>query len=166
MMRVGIGFDVHPLTPGRDLILGGVQIPHSVGLAGHSDADVLCHAIADAILGAAASGDLGTWFPSTDESLRDRSSLELLRQVVERTTAEGWSLGNLDTVIIAQGPRLAPYINLMRGALAACLGIPLGAVSVKATTTDRLGAVGRAEGIAAQAIVLLHRSGGADSSTP
>jgi 2-C-methyl-D-erythritol 2,4-cyclodiphosphate synthase len=161
LTRVGIGFDAHPLVKGRALILGGVEIPHSAGLDGHSDADALSHAIADALLGAAGMGDLGALFPSTDPRLKGCSSLDLLRQVAGQVAAAGWLIGNVDAVIIAQEPRLAPHVDGMRAALAECLGTEAGAVSIKATTTDRLGTIGRGEGIAAQAVVLVRRAGDA-----
>jgi 2-C-methyl-D-erythritol 2,4-cyclodiphosphate synthase len=155
--RVGIGLDVHALAPGRRLILGGVEIPHSSGLAGHSDGDALVHALIDAILGAAARGDIGQWFPSSDERYAGADSLDLLRTVVEALTGEGWRIGNVDGTVIAQQPRIGPHIEVMRARLASALGLPVDAVSVKATTTDHLGALGRAEGIAAQAVALLIR---------
>jgi 2-C-methyl-D-erythritol 2,4-cyclodiphosphate synthase len=158
-MRVGVGFDAHPLVLGRPLILGGVEIPHSTGLDGHSDADVLTHAIADAVLGAAGMGDLGALFPSTDPRLKGCSSLDLLRLVARQVAAEGWLVVNVDAVIIAQAPRLAPFVDRMRAALAECLGTGAGEVSIKATTTDRLGTIGRGEGIAAQAVALVRRAG-------
>ena len=157
-MRIGIGFDVHALVPDRPLILGGVQIPFDRGLAGHSDADVLTHAICDALLGAAALGDLGRHFPSSDPTLRDISSLELLRRTRRLLDAEGWTILNLDATIIAQRPKLAAYLEAMRERLAAAAGVPLTEVSVKATTTDGIGFTGRGEGLAAQAIALVERS--------
>src|SRR4051794_41093263 len=155
--RVGIGLDVHALEPGRRLVLGGVEIPHEAGLAGHSDGDALVHALIDAILGAAARGDIGQWFPSNDQRYAGADSLELLRTVVDTLRAEGWHIGNVDITVIAQRPRIGPHIEAMRARLAPVLGISLDAVSVKATTTDHLGALGRAEGIAAQAVALLVR---------
>ena len=155
--RVGIGLDVHALTAGRRLVLGGVEIPHQAGLAGHSDGDALVHAIIDAILGAAARGDIGQWFPSSDARWADADSLDLLRIVVEALHAEGWLIGNVDATVIAQQPRIGPHVAAMRARLSAALGLSVEAVSVKATTTDHLGALGRAEGIAAQAVVLLVR---------
>ena len=157
-MRIGIGFDAHALVPDRPLILGGVQIPFDRGLAGHSDADVLTHAICDALLGAAALGDLGRHFPSSDPTLRDISSLELLRRTRQLLDAEGWTILNLDATIIAQRPKLAAYLEAMREWLAAAAGVPLTEVSVKATTTDGIGFTGRGEGLAAQAIALVERS--------
>ena len=155
--RVGIGLDVHALTPGRRLVLGGVEIPHEAGLAGHSDGDALVHAIVDALLGAAALGDIGQWFPSSDARWAGADSLELLRIVVEALQADGWQIGNVDATVIAQRPRIGPHVLAMRERLAAVLDVPLDAVSVKATTTDHLGALGRAEGIGAQAVALLVR---------
>src|SRR4051812_10402515 len=156
--RVGIGLDVHALAPGRRLILGGVEIPHDAGLAGHSDGDALVHAIVDALLGAAARGDIGQWFPSSDQRWAGADSLDLLQTIVIILQAEGWQIGNIDATIVAQQPRIGPHIALMRERLSAVLGIPVDAVSVKATTTDHLGALGRAEGIAAQAVALLVRT--------
>ena len=155
--RVGIGLDVHALAAGRRLVLGGVEIPHHSGLAGHSDGDALIHAIIDALLGAANRGDIGQWFPSSDQRWAGADSLEMLRTVVAALTADGWQLGNVDATVIAQGPRIGPHVAAMRERLSAALGLPLDAVSIKATTTDHLGALGRAEGIAAQAVALLAR---------
>lgn len=155
--RVGIGLDVHALAVGRRLVLGGVEIPHESGLAGHSDGDALIHAIIDALLGATARGDIGQWFPSSDERWRGADSRDLLRVVVVALRAEGWSLINVDATVIAQQPRIGPHVPAMREGLAAALGLPIGAVSVKATTTDHLGALGRSEGIAAQAIAAVMR---------
>jgi 2-C-methyl-D-erythritol 2,4-cyclodiphosphate synthase len=155
--RVGIGLDVHALAAGRKLVLGGVEIPHTSGLAGHSDGDALIHAIIDALLGAANRGDIGQWFPSSDQRWAGADSLEMLRTVVSTLTAEGWQLGNVDATVIAQQPRVGPHVAAMRERLSVALGLPLDAVSIKATTTDHLGALGRAEGIAAQAVALLVR---------
>lgn len=155
MMRIGMGYDVHALVEGRDLILGGVLIPHSKGLLGHSDADVLLHAIKDALLGAIAEGDIGRHFPDTDERFKGANSVKLLQHVWNMVQERGYELGNLDCVIMAQRPKLAPYIEEMRGVLARELGAELGQINVKATTTEKLGFVGREEGIAAQAVVLL-----------
>jgi 2-C-methyl-D-erythritol 2,4-cyclodiphosphate synthase len=154
-MRVGIGYDIHPLEPGRPLVLGGVRIEHAAGLAGHSDADVLAHAIIDALLGAAALGDIGQHFPAGDARWRDADSMELLRQTVKLVVAARYRVINIDATVVAETPKLAPHVDTMRGALAAALGIEVSAVSVKATTSDRLGALGRGEGIAALAIALL-----------
>jgi 2-C-methyl-D-erythritol 2,4-cyclodiphosphate synthase len=156
--RVGIGLDVHALVPGRRLVLGGVEIPHEAGLAGHSDGDALVHAVVDALLGAAGRGDIGQWFPSSDARWAGADSLEMLRTVVAALRDEGWAIGNVDATVIAQAPRIGPHVPAMREKLAATLGLPMDAVSVKATTTDHLGALGRAEGIAAQAVALLVRT--------
>jgi 2-C-methyl-D-erythritol 2,4-cyclodiphosphate synthase len=154
-MRTGIGYDIHPLEQGRALVLGGVRIEHPRGLAGHSDGDVLTHAIIDALLGAAALGDIGHHFPSTDDRHRGANSLDLLRQAVKLLAAERYRLLNIDATVIAEAPQLAPHVDAMRNALAGALGIEHGAVSVKATTSDGLGALGRSEGIAALAIALV-----------
>ena len=157
--RVGSGFDCHALAPGRRLVLGGVEVPHDSGLAGHSDGDALAHAIVDALLGAAARGDIGQWFPSSDPRWTGADSVDLLlRTVVETLNGEGWAVVNVDATIVAQRPRLAEYVPAMRERLAPVLGLPVEAVSVKATTTDHLGALGRGEGIAAQAVALLVRA--------
>ena len=153
-MRTGIGYDVHPFQQDRPLILGGVRVPHELGLRGHSDADALTHAIIDALLGAAAPGDIGQRFPSDDERYRDANSLDLLREVVSLLKSEGYRVVNIDSTVIAEAPKLAPHIESMRAALADVLAIEVTAVSVKATTADRLGALGRGEGIAALAIAL------------
>jgi 2-C-methyl-D-erythritol 2,4-cyclodiphosphate synthase len=155
MNRIGHGYDVHPLVSGRRLILGGVDIPHDTGLQGHSDADVLIHAVCDACLGAAALGDIGRHFPDTDPRYKGIDSRELLRHVRLQLAARGWTVVNVDSTIIAQAPRLAPHIPLMVANLAADLGIAADQVNVKATTTERLGFAGRQEGIAAHAVVLL-----------
>jgi 2-C-methyl-D-erythritol 2,4-cyclodiphosphate synthase len=159
--RIGIGVDVHPLVAGRPLILGGVTVPWKQGLEGHSDADVLSHAIADALLGAAALGDLGQHFPSGESRWEGTSSLEFLRRVLQLLAAAGWRPGNIDAVILAQEPRLADHIPAMRAAVAGALEMDPGEVSIKATTTDHLGLVGRQEGMAAQAVALIQRSGAA-----
>ena len=153
--RIGTGFDVHAFADGRALVLGGVTVPHPRGLAGHSDADVLLHAIADALLGALALGDIGVHFPDSDARFRNADSRVLLRHVVSLVAARGYAVGNVDATVIAQAPKLAPHIPAMRENLAADLGCPLDCVSVKATTTERLGFTGRGEGIAAQAICLV-----------
>jgi 2-C-methyl-D-erythritol 4-phosphate cytidylyltransferase/2-C-methyl-D-erythritol 2,4-cyclodiphosphate synthase len=153
--RVGTGFDVHRLVPGRPLILGGVAIPHPQGLLGHSDADVLCHAVGDALLGAAALGDLGRHFPPTDPELEGISSLLLLERIATLLQQEGFTPWNVDATVICEAPRLAPHVEAMRANLARALGIAEARVSVKATTTEGLGTTGRREGIAAQAAVLL-----------
>jgi 2-C-methyl-D-erythritol 2,4-cyclodiphosphate synthase len=156
-MRVGLGVDAHRLVPGRPLLLGGVAIPHDRGLAGHSDGDAAIHAAIDALLGAASLGDIGDHFPSSDERYRDVSSRLLLREVAARLAQAGWRIVNLDLVIIAERPKLAPYRAAMREALATDLGVKVEAVSIKATTTDGLGFTGRGEGIAAQAVALIDR---------
>jgi len=153
--RIGTGFDVHALVAGRRLILGGVEIPHSHGLEGHSDADVLLHAVADALLGALALGDLGHWFPPGDPHTAGADSADLLGQVVAEVSRRGWRAANLDCTVIAERPRLAPHVPAMRARLAQVLGVTLECVSVKATTSEGLGFTGRGEGIAAQAVVLL-----------
>ena len=150
--RVGFGFDSHPLTAGRRLVLGGVDIPHDRGLAGHSDGDVLVHAMMDALLGAANLGDKGVHFPSSDPQYQDISSLLLLTKVGVLLDAAGWRVSNLDATITAQNPRLGPFIQSMREQAAKALSLPPGRISVKATTTDHLGFVGRDEGIAAYAV--------------
>jgi 2-C-methyl-D-erythritol 2,4-cyclodiphosphate synthase len=152
--RVGTGFDAHALEDGVPLVLGGVAIDHPRGLAGHSDGDVLAHALIDAILGAAGLGDIGTLFPSDDASLRGVSSLDLLREARDRVKAEGWTLANADVVLIGEEPRIAGVREEMEAALSSVVGAP---VSVRATTTDGLGFTGRGEGLAAQAAALLER---------
>jgi 2-C-methyl-D-erythritol 2,4-cyclodiphosphate synthase len=156
-MRIGIGYDVHRLTQDRALILGGVEIPHDKGLLGHSDADVLVHAVMDAILGALALGDIGRHFPDTDAAYEDISSLVLLRRVKTLMEGQGYGVGNIDAVIIAQAPKCAPYIVQMRLNIAECLGCDAGRINIKATTEEGLGFSGREEGIAAQAVALLTR---------
>lgn len=157
-MRIGQGFDVHQLVAGRKLIIGGVDIPFEKGLLGHSDADVLLHAICDAILGAAAMGDIGKHFADTDAKYKDIDSRILLRVVVQKVADSGFRVGNLDATIIAQAPKMAPHIQKMVTNIATDLGVAQNAVNVKATTTEKLGFTGRGEGIAAQAIVLLTRA--------
>lgn len=154
-MRIGHGFDVHALVSGRKLILGGVEIAYEKGLAGHSDADVLLHAIADALLGAAALGDIGRHFPDTDAMYKGADSRVLLREVIERVRAAGYEVANVDATIIAQAPRMAPHVAAMMANIAADLDIRADCVNVKAKTTERLGFTGRGEGIAAEAVVLL-----------
>jgi 2-C-methyl-D-erythritol 2,4-cyclodiphosphate synthase len=155
MMRVGQGFDVHALVAGRKLILGGVLVPHATGLAGHSDADALLHAICDACLGAAGLGDIGRHFPDTDRQYKDIDSRILLRRVQASIDETGWQVANVDATIIAQAPRLASHLPAMRENVAHDLKIPVDRVNIKATTTERLGFAGREEGIAASAVVLL-----------
>jgi 2-C-methyl-D-erythritol 2,4-cyclodiphosphate synthase len=157
MIRVGQGFDVHQLAEGRKCIIGGVDIPFDKGLLGHSDADVLLHAVTDAILGALGKGDIGKHFPDTDEAYKDADSLKLLQEVWEMVRKEGYKLGNLDATIIAQKPKMAPYIPQMAEIMARTLDAEVSQVNVKATTTEQLGFTGRGEGIAAQAIVCLLR---------
>ncbi|MBN8495530.1 2-C-methyl-D-erythritol 2,4-cyclodiphosphate synthase [Accumulibacter sp.] len=166
MIRIGQGCDIHALVPGRRLILGGVDIPHHAGLLGHSDADALLHALTDALLGAAALGDIGRHFPDTDERYRGADSRQLLRATVALLAQAGWRVGNVDATIIAQQPKLAPYLPQMVANIAADLQIPENCVNVKAKTAERLGFVGRGEGIATEAVVLISRSAiaGADET--
>ena len=154
-MRIGQGFDVHQLVEGRKLIVGGVEIPHHLGLLGHSDADVLLHAICDALLGAAGLGDIGRHFPDTDPRYKGIDSRKLLREVAALLNARGYALSNLDATIIAQAPRMAPHIPAMTDNIADDLGVGAECVNVKATTTEKLGFTGRGEGIAAQAVCLI-----------
>ena len=154
-MRIGQGFDVHALVPGRKLVIGWVEIPHDRGLLGHSDADVLLHAICDALLGALALGDIGKHFPDSDPRYKGIDSRELLRHVAALVGARGYDVGNVDATIIAEAPRMAPHIGRMVANIEADLGLPEGRVGVKATTTEKLGFTGRGEGIAAQAVCLL-----------
>ena len=156
-MRIGHGYDVHKLVPGRKLILGGVVIPHTVGLLGHSDADVLTHALMDALLGAAALGDIGHLFPDNDPAYEGADSIMLLREVTKRLHAEGWKLGNADITVLAQAPKLAPHIEKMRIILADTMQSEVSQVSVKATTEEGLGFTGANEGNAAHAVVLIER---------
>lgn len=156
-LRVGQGYDVHPLVPGRKLILGGVTIPHHAGLLGHSDADALLHAITDAILGAAGLGDIGRMFPDSDENWRGADSRVLLRGAVAAVRAAGWRVGNVDCTVIAQAPRIGPHVAAMCANIAADLGVAPDCVNVKGKTTERLGFVGRGEGIATEAVALLVR---------
>jgi len=153
--RIGHGFDTHPLVEGRPLVLGGVEIPHDRGLDGHSDGDVLLHAVASALLGAMGEGDLGTHFPSSDPSLAGIASGRLVTRVVARLAERGFGVGNLDATLVAQVPRLAPHLSKMRATIADLLGVDPARVNVKATSTDHLGHLGRGEGIAATAVVLL-----------
>ena len=154
-MRIGQGFDVHAFCEGDQVILGGVRVPFTQGLRAHSDGDVLLHALADALLGAAALGDIGHMFPDTSEEWAGADSRELLRRVMERLAEEGFVVGNVDATIVAQAPKMAPYIEAMRLNIAEDLTIPASRVSVKATTTEKLGFTGRGEGIACHAICLL-----------
>lgn len=152
-VRVGIGYDVHKLVEGRDLIIGGVKIPYEKGLLGHSDADVLLHAIKDAMLGAVALGDIGKHFPDTDERFKGASSIKLLIEVNNKLKEKGYKVNNLDAIIVAQKPKMAPHIETMRTNIAEAIGIDIDDINVKATTTEKLGFEGRLEGISAQAIV-------------
>ena len=156
-MRIGQGYDVHAVEEGRKLILGGVEIPHKWGLKGHSDADVLLHAVSDAILGAAALGDIGTHFPDTDERFKGADSGKLLAEVVRLVRAEGYAIGNVDATIVAQAPKLLPYIPRMRENIARLLGVAVGDVNVKATTEERLGFTGSGEGMSAYAVAGIER---------
>lgn len=155
MFRIGQGYDVHRLSEGRDLILGGVKIDYEKGLLGHSDADVLTHAVMDALLGAAALGDIGAMFPDTDEKYRGADSLKLASAVAARLQDNGYSIVNIDSTVVAQRPKLAPHIENMRKNIANALGIDISQVSVKATTEEKLGFTGSGEGIAAQAVALI-----------
>ena len=157
--RIGEGWDVHALVTGRRLVLGGVEIAHSHGLAGHSDADALCHAITDALFGAAALGDIGRHFPDTDAQFEGADSLALLAEAARRVRAAGFEIGNVDSTVIAQAPKLAPHIAAMRQRIAQALALALDQVSVKAKTAERMGPVGRGEAIEARAVCLLVRSG-------
>lgn len=158
-MRVGIGYDIHPLSPGRDLVIGGVHIDSPRGLDGHSDADVLTHAIIDSLLGAAALGDIGQHFPASDPGYQGASSQDLLTMVVRTVRQAGYRVVNVDSTVVAEEPRLQPHIEAMRKQLAKTLGIDFGEVSVKATSPEGLGALGREEGIAAHAVALIEATG-------
>ncbi len=157
MLRIGHGFDVHAFAEGRRLVLGGVDVPCERGLAGHSDADVVAHALMDAVLGALRAGDIGRLFPDTDPAYEGADSLDLMRHVADLARSRGWRIVDVDCTIAAQAPKLAPYRDEMRANMAAALDVPVDAVGVKATTTERLGFVGREEGIAAWAVALLER---------
>lgn len=154
-MRIGHGYDVHRLTEGRRLILGGIEVPSAVGLDGHSDADVLTHAVIDAILGAAALGDIGALFPDTDAAYKDADSIALLGSVMERVAEAGWAVGNVDATVVLQRPKLRPHVDAMRRRLAEAMAVEAGQVSVKATTGEGMGFVGTGEGAAAHAVCLL-----------
>ncbi|MFH0809587.1 MAG: 2-C-methyl-D-erythritol 2,4-cyclodiphosphate synthase [Pseudomonadota bacterium] len=154
-MRIGSGYDSHRLTRNRRLVLGGVEVPHDLGLAGHSDADAVAHAICDALLGAAALGDIGTHFPDTDDRWRGADSLDLLCKVVQMVREKGYEIVNLDVTVHAQAPKLAPHVDLMRQRLAAAMSIDVGQISLKAKTEEGLGPVGRGESITALAVALL-----------
>ena len=158
-MRIGLGYDSHRFADGRKLIIGGVEIPHEKGLLGHSDADVLCHAIADAIIGALGKGDIGTYFPDTDPKWEDAVSIELLKSIVELAKMNGYAVAWIDSTIIAERPKLFPYIEKMKAALSRT-GISSGHINIKAKTNEGMGFVGRGEGIAAQAVCLLEKEGG------
>lgn len=165
-MRVGFGYDVHRLEPGRPLILGGVEIPFARGLAGHSDADVLVHAIMDALLGAAGLGDIGTLFPDTDPAYAGADSIALLRQVAHRLQAAGWRVANVDSTLLCERPRIAPHRQAMSERIAQTLGIAPEQVGVKATTNEGMGFVGRGEGIAAYAVALVVAAGQQSATGP
>ena len=156
-MRIGMGIDVHALVEGRPLILGGVTVPHSLGLSGHSDGDALTHAVVDALLGAAGMGDIGGRFPSSDDTYKDADSLTFLSAIAPELAKAGWSIENVDATIIAQRPALSPFVKEMAANMARALAIDPNQINVKATTSDRLGIAGREEGIAAFAVALLER---------
>jgi 2-C-methyl-D-erythritol 2,4-cyclodiphosphate synthase len=156
-LRIGSGWDVHRIVPERALVLGGVTIPWDRGLLGHSDADVVLHAVLDAILGALALGDIGQWFPDTDPAFKGIASSKLVEQVMRSPQLAGWTVVNLDVTLLAQAPKIAPWREPIRASLATLFDVPVDRVSVKATTTERLGLVGREEGMAAQAVVLMTR---------
>ncbi|MBV6475824.1 MAG: 2-C-methyl-D-erythritol 2,4-cyclodiphosphate synthase [Rhodocyclaceae bacterium] len=158
-MRIGQGFDVHALVPGRKLIIGGVEIPFERGLLGHSDADVLLHAVTDALLGAAGLGDIGRHFPDSDARFKDADSRQLLREAARLIDRAGYRVVNVDATVIARAPRMAPHVAAMAANIAADLGIEAGCVNIKAKTTESLGFTGRGEGIAAQAVALIERAG-------
>jgi len=157
MIRVGFGFDVHQLVEGRELWLGGVLIPHSTGALGHSDADVLLHALCDALLGAAALGDIGQHFPDTDGRWKGADSKRLLEGVVQLLAQKDWTVGNVDCTLILERPKIMPYVPAMRQAIAPLLKVDVDAVSIKATTSEKLGYIGREEGVAAHAVALIQR---------
>lgn len=159
-IRVGTGYDVHAFADGRPCVIGGVTIPHERGLLGHSDADVLSHAIGDALLGAAALGDIGIHFPDNDDKYRDISSLVLLQRIVDALGESGYTVSNVDATVVAERPKLSPFVPLMRSRIGAALGLPDDRVSIKATTSERLGFTGREEGIAAHAVVLIRSEDG------
>ena len=156
-IRIGEGWDVHALVPGRKLILGGVEIPHTAGLLGHSDADVLLHAITDAVLGAAGLGDIGRHFPDTDAQFKGANSSVLLQEAMRRVRAQGWVLVNVDSTIVAQAPKLAPHMAAINAGVAQALGVGLDQVNVKAKTAEKLGPVGMGQSIEARAVALLHK---------
>jgi len=154
-MRIGVGYDLHRLEPGRPLVIGGIRIPFEMGLIGHSDADVLCYAITDAILGASAQGDIGRHFPDSDPQWKDADSLDLLRRAAAIVRGAGFAIANVDAVVIAEQPRLSPHVEGMRRTLAAALGIDVSAVSVKGKTNEKVGPLGHGEAIAVHAVALL-----------
>ena len=156
-IRIGEGWDIHALVEGRKLILGGVEIPHTKGLLGHSDADALLHAITDALLGAAAMGDIGTHFPDTDAAFKGADSAVLLQEAVRRVRAQGFEIGNVDSTVVAQAPKLAPYIGAMRESIARALSVAVDQVNVKAKTAEKMGPVGEGSAMEARAVVLLTR---------
>ena len=156
--RVGLGYDVHQLVEGRDLWLGGVRIPHTVGALGHSDADVLLHAICDALLGAVGLGDIGTHFPDTDERWKGADSKVLLKAVVGLLHERGWIVGNVDSTLVLESPKIMPHVPAMRAVIAPILGVAEDAVSIKATTNEKMGFVGRKEGVCAHAVALVHKA--------
>ena len=156
-IRIGNGYDIHKLVADRPLILGGVKIPHTVGLLGHSDADVLTHAIMDALLGALSLGDIGHYFPPSDPKWKGADSMMLLEQVLQIIQSQGWKVGNIDSTIVAEQPKLKPHLKAMRSSLAQTMSLEIDRVSIKATTNEKLGAVGREEGICAYAVILLVR---------
>jgi len=158
MMRIGEGWDVHALVPGRQLILGGVKIPHTMGLLGHSDADVLLHAITDAVLGAAGLGDIGRHFPDTDAQFKGADSSVLLQEAMRRVRAQGWELVNVDSTIVAQAPKLAPHMAAINAGVAKALGVQADQVNVKAKTAEKLGPVGMGQSIEARAVALLKKA--------
>jgi 2-C-methyl-D-erythritol 2,4-cyclodiphosphate synthase len=162
-LRIGVGYDLHPLVAGRPLVLGGVKVPFPRGLQGHSDGDALTHAVADALIGAAGRGDIGQWFPDSDERYRGANSVDLLREVVTTLAATGWRVGNVDASVVAQRPRLSPFVEQMRTNLAAALGVDVDAVNVKATSPEYVGSLGREDAIAAYATALLERGDGEGS---
>ncbi len=157
MIRVGFGFDVHRLVEGRELWLGGVQIPHTVGALGHSDADVLLHAVCDALLGAVAMGDIGRHFPDTDSRWKGADSKVLLKEVVRMLAEQGWRVGNVDSTLVLERPKIMPYVPAMRTVMAELLGVAEDAVSIKATTNETMGFIGREEGVVAHAVALVSR---------
>lgn len=159
-LRIGEGWDVHALVPGRALVIGGVAIPYDRGLLGHSDADVLLHAITDAVLGAAGLGDIGRHFPDTDPRFKGADSVLLLEEAARRVAQAGWSIANVDSTVVAQAPRLAPHIDAMRQRIAKALGLPASQVNVKAKTAEKLGPVGQGQSIEARAVVLLSAAAG------